>query len=111
MILKWLETFYRRFFAQQFKRPHHVAHQRFGHRGIYPVHGHMVPAVGCPPQGQLRHTGAPGVVLGISGGLDSTLALLVSARAMDLLGRPRGEIVAVTMPCFGTPYMDIWSPL
>ncbi len=51
---------------------------------------------------RLRHTGAPGVVLGISGGLDSTLALLVSARAMDLLGRPRGEIVAVTMPCFGT---------
>ena len=42
------------------------------------------------------------IVLGISGGLDSTLALLVMARAMDLLGRPRTDIVAVTMPCFGT---------
>ena len=42
------------------------------------------------------------LVLGISGGLDSTLALLVMARAMDLLGRPRTDVVAVTMPCFGT---------
>ena len=42
------------------------------------------------------------IVLGISGGLDSTLALLVMAKAMDLLGRPRTDIVAVTMPCFGT---------
>ena len=42
------------------------------------------------------------IVLGISGGLDSTLALLVMSRAMDLLGRPRTDIVAVTMPCFGT---------
>ena len=42
------------------------------------------------------------IVLGISGGLDSTLALLVMARAMDLLERPRTDIVAVTMPCFGT---------
>ena len=42
------------------------------------------------------------IVLGISGGLDSTLALLVMARAMDLLGRPHTDIVAVTMPCFGT---------
>ena len=42
------------------------------------------------------------IVLGISGGLDSTLALLVMARAVDLLGRPRTDIVAVTMPCFGT---------
>ncbi len=42
------------------------------------------------------------LVLGISGGLDSTLALLVMARAMDLLERPRTDIVAVTMPCFGT---------
>ena len=41
-------------------------------------------------------------VLGISGGLDSTLALLVMVRAMDLLGRPNTDIVAVTMPCFGT---------
>ena len=42
------------------------------------------------------------IVLGISGGLDSTLALLVMVRAMDLLKRPRTDIVAVTMPCFGT---------
>ncbi len=41
-------------------------------------------------------------VIGISGGLDSTLALLVTARAMDELGRPRTDIVTVTMPCFGT---------
>ena len=42
------------------------------------------------------------LVLGISGGLDSTLALLVMVRAMDALGRPRKDIIAVTMPCFGT---------
>ncbi len=42
------------------------------------------------------------IVLGISGGLDSTLALLVMVRAMDALGRPRSDILAVTMPCFGT---------
>ena len=42
------------------------------------------------------------IVIGISGGLDSTLALLTMVRAMDTLGRPRTDIVAVTMPCFGT---------
>ena len=42
------------------------------------------------------------LVIGISGGLDSTLALLVMARAMDALNRPRKDILAVTMPCFGT---------
>jgi len=42
------------------------------------------------------------MVIGISGGLDSTLALLVAANTADLLGRPRTDIVAVTMPCFGT---------
>ncbi len=42
------------------------------------------------------------IVIGISGGLDSTLTLLVMVRAMDALGRPRSDIVAVTMPCFGT---------
>lgn len=41
-------------------------------------------------------------MLGLSGGLDSTLALLVCARAMSLLGRPASDIVALTMPCFGT---------
>ncbi len=42
------------------------------------------------------------LVIGISGGLDSTLALLVAARAIDALNRPRTDILAVTMPCFGT---------
>ena len=41
-------------------------------------------------------------VLGISGGLDSTLALLVAVRAMDILLRERTSVIAVTMPCFGT---------
>ena len=41
-------------------------------------------------------------MIGISGGLDSTLALLVTARAFDLLDIPRENIRCVTMPCFGT---------
>ena len=51
---------------------------------------------------RLAHTYAKTAVIGISGGLDSTLALLVCANAMKLLGRPMTDIVAVTMPCFGT---------
>ena len=51
---------------------------------------------------RLEHTGAGCAVVGLSGGLDSTLALLITARAMDLLDRPRTDILAVTMPCFGT---------
>ena len=51
---------------------------------------------------RLSHTHAQAAVIGVSGGLDSTLALLAAARAMDLLGRPRTDILAVTMPCFGT---------
>jgi NAD+ synthase (glutamine-hydrolysing) len=51
---------------------------------------------------RLKHIGCKSVVLGISGGLDSTLALLVAARAYDLLGLDRKDITAVTMPCFGT---------
>ena len=42
------------------------------------------------------------LVVGISGGLDSTLALLVACRAMDRMGLPRGNITGITMPCFGT---------
>lgn len=49
-----------------------------------------------------EHTGAKTAVIGISGGLDSTLALLVTVRAFDMLGLPRKNIKAVTMPCFGT---------
>ncbi len=51
---------------------------------------------------RLEHTGCSHVVLGISGGLDSTLALLVAARAFDMLSIPRSQIHAITMPCFGT---------
>lgn len=49
-----------------------------------------------------EHTGCQSAVLGISGGLDSTLALLVTVRAFDLLGLTRDKITSVTMPCFGT---------
>ena len=51
---------------------------------------------------RLTHTWSKTLVIGISGGLDSTLALLVSIMALDKLGRPHSDIVAVTMPCFGT---------
>jgi len=51
---------------------------------------------------RITHTNAAGCVVGLSGGLDSTLALLVTVRAMDALGRDRKDILAVTMPCFGT---------
>ena len=49
-----------------------------------------------------EHTGCEKAVIGVSGGLDSTLALLVTARCFDLLGLKRNNIFAVTMPCFGT---------
>jgi len=51
---------------------------------------------------RLMHTGSQKVVLGISGGLDSTLALLVTVKAFDRLGWSRDDILAVTMPGFGT---------
>ncbi len=51
---------------------------------------------------RMEHTHCHSVVIGISGGLDSTLALLVAARAVDRLNLPRTCITAVTMPCFGT---------
>lgn len=51
---------------------------------------------------RLVHTGCKSAVIGISGGLDSTLALLVTAKAFDYAGIPRKNICAVTMPCFGT---------
>ncbi len=51
---------------------------------------------------RLEHTGCKCAVVGISGGLDSTLALLVTMRAFDLLHIPREQILAVTMPGFGT---------
>ena len=51
---------------------------------------------------RLAHIGAQYAVIGVSGGLDSTLAMLVTARAFDLAGLPRENLIAVTMPCFGT---------
>ncbi len=51
---------------------------------------------------RIQHIGAKSVVLGISGGLDSTLAILVAKRAFDMLGLDPKGIIAVTMPCFGT---------
>ena len=51
---------------------------------------------------RLRHINCKSAVIGLSGGLDSTLALLVTAKAFDLTGTPRSLIRAVTMPCFGT---------
>lgn len=51
---------------------------------------------------RLEHTGCDNAVIGISGGLDSTLALLVTVRAFDRAGIARDKINAVTMPCFGT---------
>ena len=51
---------------------------------------------------RLRHTATQRVTIGVSGGLDSTLALLVTAKAFDLAGLPRAGIIAITMPGFGT---------
>ena len=51
---------------------------------------------------RVSHIGCKNIVVGISGGLDSCLALLVMVKAMDALNRPRTDITAVTMPCFGT---------
>ncbi len=51
---------------------------------------------------RIRRAYAKKCVIGISGGLDSCLAMLVAARALDLLGRPRTDLIGVTMPCFGT---------
>lgn len=51
---------------------------------------------------RIKHTNARTAVVGISGGLDSTLALIVTERAMKRLGRSTHDIITVTMPCFGT---------
>ena len=52
--------------------------------------------------GRYEHTGLKSAVIGLSGGLDSTLALLVTVKTFDLLGLDRKGIYGVTMPCFGT---------
>src|SRR3954468_765857 len=51
---------------------------------------------------RLKAIGQPKVVIGVSGGLDSTHALIVAARAMDRMGRPRSDILGYTLPGFGT---------
>ena len=51
---------------------------------------------------RIKHTNAKKLLIGISGGVDSTLALIVSKEALHLLGRPAEDVIAVTMPCFGT---------
>ena len=51
---------------------------------------------------RMEHTGAKAAVVGLSGGLDSTLAILIASVAMKLMNRPDSDIIAVTMPCFGT---------
>ena len=60
----------------------------------------MIQAMGLKKR--LVHTHSRTAVVGISGGLDSTLALLVTAKAFDMAGKDRKDIIAVTMPCFGT---------
>ena len=61
---------------------------------------------------RLAVIGNPNAVIGISGGLDSTLALLVAVEAMRQLGRPATDVYGVTMPCFGTSdrtYRNSWE--
>ena len=61
---------------------------------------------------RLSAIGGANAVIGISGGLDSTLALLVAVEAMRQLGRPASDVYGVTMPCFGTSdrtYQNSWE--
>ena len=51
---------------------------------------------------RMEHTRSQTAVIGISGGLDSTLALLATVKAFDILGKPHSDIITVTMPGFGT---------
>lgn len=51
---------------------------------------------------RLRHINCQSAVIGLSGGLDSTLAILITCRAFDLCGIERSKVTAITMPCFGT---------
>ena len=51
---------------------------------------------------RMEHTGAKAAVVGLSGGLDSTLAVLITSVAMRMMDRPASDMIAVTMPCFGT---------
>lgn len=51
---------------------------------------------------RMEHTGMRKAVIGVSGGLDSTLALLITCRTMQQMGRPMTDVIGVSMPCFGT---------
>lgn len=51
---------------------------------------------------RMQHTGLYKPVIGVSGGIDSTIVMLACARAMDMVKMPRENIIAITMPCFGT---------
>ena len=51
---------------------------------------------------RMEHTNAETAIIGVSGGLDSTLAILVTAHTFDLMQKDRAHIIGVTMPCFGT---------
>lgn len=51
---------------------------------------------------RMEHTHTQKLIVGVSGGLDSTLAMLISVKALDMLGLERENLIAVTMPCFGT---------
>lgn len=56
----------------------------------------------CGMKKRIEHPRSQKLVIGLSGGLDSALALLVTVKAVDLLGKDRKSVLAVTMPCFGT---------
>lgn len=56
----------------------------------------------CGLAKRISHVGSAGAIVGISGGLDSTLALLVAAEAMNRLGKSAADIIGITMPGFGT---------
>jgi len=69
----------------------------------------QIQAAGLAQRLRLIHANA---VIGVSGGLDSTLALLVAVEAMRLLGRPASDVYALTLPCFGTSdrtYRNAWK--
>lgn len=75
--------------------PHNEAERSNRCRGILAMQAHGLVK-------RIKHTNCKSLIIGISGGLDSCLAMLVCVEAMRLLERPFSDIIAVTMPCFGT---------
>ena len=97
-------------FTLAMEGPPHLAYRQVSPQPFLP-HGQQAQALRCEQilamqaQGlakRVAHTRAKRLVIGISGGLDSCLALLVSVRALSLLQRPAQDALAITMPCFGT---------